>query len=116
MKKTAYLWLILISFAFVACGGGAKGKLIGNWEVDVVNGKPSKDVSLMEFKKDETFKQTSGKKTRGGKWSLDKDGKTIQMFPDGKKSEKMEIVKFDGDKLLLKDEGGRNEFTLKKRK
>lgn len=114
MKKTTYLWLCLMVFAFVACGGGAKSKLIGNWEAETRNGKATKDAILLELKKDETFSQSFNKKARKGKWDLSKDGKTLNLYPDGSRSESMTIVKIEGDKMLLKED--KEEFKMKKRK
>ncbi len=113
MKKTTYLWLLLVTFAFVACGG-AKSKLVGNWEVQTRNGKPVKEIMLLEFKKDDTFTQSAGKQTRKGKWELAKDSKSVNLYPDGGKSEVMTIVKMEADNILLKDD--KTEYGMKKRK
>jgi Lipocalin-like domain len=118
MKKTAYLWLILLSFAVVACGG-AKGKLVGLWVVESVSGKAPKTERTIEFKKDGTFaqsvKKASGNSsdTRTGKWELSKDEKTISLTPDGEKTATIEIVKLDAKEFEFKDE--RNTIKLKKK-
>jgi hypothetical protein len=117
MKKTAYLWLILLSFAVVACGG-AKGKLIGMWTEESVYGKTPSTEMTMEFKKDGTFAQSKKRKnansseTRTGKWTL-KDDKTLELTPDGEKSATAEITKLDAKEFEFKDE--RNAFKLKKK-
>ncbi len=119
MKKITYFWSILFAFTFVACmsvKAQSANNLVGNWEVETINDTAFKFVSLLEFKQDSTFKQTLQRtnsiKTRNGKWSIEKDNKTIHLFPDSAKAEKMEIVKFEGDKLFLKDDS--YELTLKR--
>ncbi|TAE08840.1 MAG: hypothetical protein EAZ95_16720 [Bacteroidetes bacterium] len=118
MKKTAYLWLVLLSFAVIACGG-AKSKLVGMWTVESVSGKKPSTEMTLEFKKDGTFAQSKKRKnansseTRTGKWDLSKDGKTLELIPDGEKVENSEILKLDAKEFEFKDE--RNTFKLKKK-
>jgi hypothetical protein len=119
MKKTAYFWLVLLTFAVMACGG-AKGKIVGKWKVDAVNGKSPSTEMTMEMKSDGTFAQSKKKagknesSTRGGKWEVDKEGKKITLTPDGEKSEVAEILKLDGKEFTFKD--SKNEFRLSKQK
>lgn len=116
MKKTAYIWLLLISFAFVACGGGGvKGKLVGSWEVESIDGKTSKQKSTMEFRKDGSFVQSVGSKSRGGKWEVSKDDKSVTIIPEKDKTETLVIVRLEGSEFVAKDGERPGEIKFRKR-
>ena len=121
MKKATYLWLFLLVFTMAACGGGVKGKLVGIWQFEkpMSSGKNSKDKeksvkATLEFRKDGTFVQSAGGKSRNGKWEVTSGNKSVIIRPEKGTSETMEIVKIEKDIFIFKDAGKSDEITLKK--
>ena len=91
--------------------------IIGKWKLVKIEGEElsnkEKETS-MEFRKDGTFKQFSGKAIRTGEWEVSKDKKFIKITPKTGKIEKMNIVKYKNNRLTFTDGIRDKEITLEK--
>ncbi|MCP4440198.1 MAG: hypothetical protein GY810_14740 [Aureispira sp.] len=122
MKNVFYSTLLLILTAglLTSCGAGSEANhLIGEWELELVNGEaaPATLQATFEFKEDGTAIRNFGEEKTTTKWAIEekKEEKTrFLKITDEGVDEQLEIKKLDATTLILLDKD--EEITLTKKK